>query len=118
MDLLLDRDVNDLVFVNGTCPTTTDIIDVVTQRLYIRLRTYLGEWFLNIEYGVPWLERVLGHKTNKSSVDIIIQEQILLENGVDQITSFTSTYDNPSRVYSCSFRVRTTSGQESSEITI
>lgn len=120
MDLLLDRrgEVNDLVFVNGVTPITGDLVDVVTQRLYIRLRSFLGEWWINVEYGVPWLERVLGHKINKSSVDMIIQEQILLENGVEQITAFSSTYDNPSRVYSCSFRVRADTGQESSDITI
>src|SRR5690625_7764190 len=77
MDLLLDRNNHDLVFVNGECPTTGDMVDVVTQRLYIRLRTFLGEWYLNYKYGVPWLEKVLGHKTKKSSVDMVIQEQIL-----------------------------------------
>lgn len=120
MDLLMNRDkgVHDLVFINGECPTTGDRVDVVIQRLYIRLRTFLGEWWLNVEYGVPWLERILGQKGNKSTVDMVIQEQILAEAGVAQISYFTSSYDNPSRTYSCSFRVKTITGQESSTITI
>jgi len=120
MDLLLDRrpGVHDLVFVNGECPTTGDLIDVVIQRLYIRLRTFLGEWFLNVEYGVPWLERILGHKVEKSTVDMIIQQQILEEDGVKQVLEFNSTLDVSARNYSCSFRVRIFSGETSGIITI
>ena len=118
MDLLLDRVKNDLVFINGACPTTGDRVDVVIQRLYIRLRTFFGEWFLDITYGVPYLERALGHKVSKTTIDMMLQEQILKENGVKQIISFTSTMDNPTRVYSCSFKVKTDSGEESELITI
>ena len=120
MDLLLDRraGVHDLVFVNGACPTTGDLIDRVIQRLYIRLRTFLGEWFLNTTYGVPWLEQVLGQKGPKSRVDIVIQSQILAEDGVQQITEFSSTLDVLTRNYSCSFRVQVGTGQVSQLITI
>ena len=120
MDLLLDRRPNyhDLVFVNGSCPTTGDKVDVVIQRLYIRLRTYFGEWFINVGYGVPYLERILGHKTKKSNIDMIMQEQILAESGVAQILSFSSTMDNPNRIYSCNFRVKTEDGEESGSFTL
>lgn len=122
MDLLLHRDTQtgkfDLVFVNGECPTTGDIVDVVTQRLYIRLRTFYAEWFLNVEYGVPYLEKILKRRVKKSTVDIIIQEQIMMEAGVKQIVSFESTLNNASRVYECSFRVRVEGGGTSSVITI
>lgn len=118
MDLLLNRDTHDLVFINGACPTTGDRVDVVIQRLYIRLRTFFGEWYLNVGYGVPYLERILGHKVKKSTVDMILQEQILGENGVESILAFSSSMDNPTRHYSCSFRVKTDSGVESAEIVI
>lgn len=122
MDLLIHRDYTtgtyDMIFDNGTCPTTSDLVDVVTQRLYIRLKTLFQEWFLNVEYGVPYLERILGKKIRKSTVDIIIQEQIMMEKGVKQIVSFQSTFDGPSRVYSCRFTVKAEDGNVSSVITI
>lgn len=120
MDLLLNRTagVHDLVFVNGACPTTGDLIDVVIQRLYIRLRTFFEEWFLNIEYGVPYLERILGHKVAKSTVDMIMQEQILGETGVSQIVEFNSSLNVLTREYSCTFRVKIITGELSPEITI
>lgn len=118
MDLLLDRNNHDLVFVNGECPTTGDMVDVVTQRLYIRLRTFLGEWYLNYKYGVPWLEKVLGHKTKKSSVDMVVQEQILGVRGVARIVHFESQYSPISRAYTCKFRVQVEGGGTTDTIEI
>lgn len=110
MDLQLDQESHDLVFINGECPITTGLVESVTQRLIIRLRTFFSEWFIDTTYGVPWLERVLGHKINKNSVDIIIQENILKDEFVSQVVSFRSTYDSLTRKYSCQFRVRVIDG--------
>lgn len=115
MDLLLDEN-NDLVFINGQTPVTSYPVQVVAQRLSIRLRTFLGEWFLNTTYGVPYWQRILGKKTTKAAIDKIFQQQILEEVGVMQITSFNSTFEN--RQYSLSFRVKVVSGEVSQPITI
>lgn len=118
MDLLLCRTKHDLVFENGKCPTTTDSIDSVIQRLYIRLRTFMGEWYLNVEYGVPWLEKVLGHKVKKTTVDMTIQKEILDVEGVARVTHFESWYDNTTRAYRCKFKVQATNGQRSDFLTL
>ena len=120
MDLLLGTkdQGRDIVFVNGQCPVTRNIAEGLAQRLTIRLRTFWQEWFLNTDYGVPYLESILGHKNKKSFVDIIIQEQIYSERGVAQITQFDSTLNGNTRTYSCTFKVRSTSGEETSTITI
>lgn len=117
MDLLLDKQTHDIVFVNGGCPITFNKQDVVAQRLTIRLKTLFAEWFLNIQYGVPYLERILGKKARKDSVDNILQSQILEEDGVRGITYFSSTLD-ANRRYTCTFRVRIETGQETQDITI
>lgn len=113
MDLLWNREgaVHDLVFVNGECPTTGNIKDVVAQRLYILLRTFKGEWYLNEEYGIPWLERVLGQRVRKSTVDMMIQSAVIKEAGVRSVTYFRSWYDNSTREYMCEFRVMTDQGE-------
>lgn len=118
MDLLLNREKHDLVFVNGECPTTGDLVDRVTQRLYIRLRTFLGEWFLDERYGVPWLEEVLGKKAPKSRIDMVIQSQILAEDGVQTVLEFKSTLGVGPRNYSCSFRAKTVDGTTTQVITV
>lgn len=114
MDFLLNNLTKDLVFVNGYCPVVQDRAGVVAQKLTIRLRTFYQEWFLNDEYGVPYLERILGQKTKKTTVDAIIQEQIYKEYGVAEIVSFKSTLVR--RDYKCEFRVRADNGDLSAVI--
>lgn len=124
MDILLNNDVTspsfgDSIWINGPLTTdnlTVDPASVVAQRLRIRLQTFLGEWFLNTAYGVPYWQRILGKKTTKTAVDRIFQEQILSERGVREIVSFSSTFKN--RQYDMSFRVRALDGAVSEAITI
>ena len=115
MDLRMDGD-KDLLFINGACPVVSERAEVVAQRLTIRLRTFYQEWFMNVEYGVPYLERILGQKVKKTTVDAIIQEHIYKERGVAEIVEFNSTMVN--RNYSCRFRVRTDQGDTTAELTI
>jgi len=124
MDLLLDLDpispsYGDLTWKNGPLTpdyTTQSRVDVVAQRLRIRLLTFREEWFLDTSYGVPYFQSILGHKIKKSAVDLIFQREILAENGVKELTFFESTFAN--RKYSLSFRVKVTTGEESGLITI
>ena len=123
MDLLLDLDplspsYGDLTFKNGpltSAYTTQSRVDVVAQRLRIRLLTWREEWFLDTSYGVPdW--SILGRKIKKSAVDLIFQREILAENGVKELTFFESTFEN--RKYTLSFRVKVTTGDETETITL
>lgn len=123
MDLLLNNDptspsYGDLTFKNGPLTpdfTTQSRVDVVAQRLWIRLRTFRTEWFLDEGYGVPYWS-FLGKKVSKAQVDLIFQREILAEAGVTEITAFESSIKN--RQYSMSFRVRVSTGDETDTITI
>ncbi|AGR89492.1 hypothetical protein X832_gp022 [Pseudomonas phage PAK_P5] len=42
MDLLLDENSHDIVFVNGQTPVTQGQVQIVAQRLKIKLWTFLG----------------------------------------------------------------------------
>lgn len=119
MDLKIDYSTGDVIFVNGPLTksdVTQPLVETVQQRLFIRLRTFLGEWFLNTAYGVPYFQDVLGKKTTKSAVDLIMQQQILAEVGVKEITYFNSTLIN--RQYSLNFRVKVVDGSTTDTISI
>ena len=107
----------DLIFTNGQCPVTSESAEIVAQRLTIRLRTFLGEWWLNTSYGVPYLQSILGYKTTKESVDRIMQEQILGENGVLELIEFNSSL-GANRQYEMNFRVRARNNELTQLITI
>lgn len=124
MDLLIQNDplnpfYGDLTWKNGPLTpdyTTQSRVDVVAQRLRIRLLTFRGEWIFDTGYGVPYFQRILGHKIKKSAVDLIFQREILAENGVKELTFFESTFEN--RKYTLSFRVKVTTGDETETITL
>jgi len=118
MDLLLDSETNDMVFVNGDCPVTQKLISVVSQRLKVTLYTFLGEWFLDRSVGVPYVQQVFGKIRSKQSVDLIFQQIIAADPDVIEILSFESTLENASRGYSMVFSVRVIDNTESLPITI
>lgn len=119
MDLKLDFSSGDLLFQNGPLTkeyTTQPLIQTVAQRLFIMLRTFQGEWFLNTQHGIPYWDSILGKKTSKSSVDLIFQQKILAERGVKEITYFKSTLEN--RKYYLSVKVKVSTGDETELITV
>lgn len=77
----------------------------VVQRLYIRLNTHKDTWFLNLDLGIDYLNEVFGIKRTKQTVDVLIQNEILKDEFVNSIVSFSSTIVGG--VYSCNFRVKT-----------
>ena len=118
MDILLDTQTHDAVWRNGPLrkeETTQPFTQTVAQRLKIRLLNWRPEWFMNTDYGVPYME-ILGHKRSKESVDLIFQTEILKEQGVKEIISFESTFQN--RQYSLVTQVRVVNGEVTAPIVI
>ena len=68
-DLLLDLQTGDAVFENGTTPFVSEAGANVAQRLYIMLRTFAGEWYLNTEHGIPYFQSILGQKNTRHRFD-------------------------------------------------
>lgn len=112
MDLLVEKNnqkpnFGDMLFVNGAAPVTEDFAESVAQRVFLTLRTFEGEWYLNTTVGIPYIERILGQKVQKATVDRILQEKILGVEGVADIVSFSSQFLER-REYECKFTIRTT----------
>ena len=110
MDLLLNPDTHDMVFVNGGCPVTVAQQDIVAQRLKITLMTFLGEWFLDTELGIPYFQQILTKVRNKATVDSIFQQAILNDPGVLEMVAYESTLDSANRGFNLDFAVRVADG--------
>lgn len=61
---------HDLVISNGRL-TTVGGTNEVRQRILVSLLHHWGEYFLNVQGGVPWKEVILGSKDKKLVVSII-----------------------------------------------
>ena len=110
MDLLLNPETNDMIFVNGGCPVTVAQQDIVAQRLKITLQTFLGEWFLDTDLGIPYFQQILTKVRNKSTVDAIFQKAILADPGVLEMVEYESTLSANVRGFDLSFAVRVADG--------
>ena len=119
MDLLLNTQTHDCVWINGPLSVggiTSPPTETVGQRLKILLLTWTGEWFWDTTYGIPYWQSILGRKTTKARVDLIFSQKILSDPGVKEITYFKSTFI--SRQYSLTFKVRVVDGSITAPITI
>jgi hypothetical protein len=82
----------------------TDPAEIVRQRIFVRLRTHLGEWDLDVTQGLPW-DRWLSMKPTPIAE---IQDRILREiqntPGVDRVT--VSRVSKSAGIPDIDFRVR------------
>jgi hypothetical protein len=102
--------VGDLYIENGTVRLTRDLSEEVAQQLYIRLKTFLGEWFLDSSIGFPWFQSVLGIKVPLGIVAQIIRKLILATPGVASIQKFSIQRNGATRFALVQFTVILTSG--------
>ncbi len=72
--------------------------DAVAQVVQTSLLLWLGEWYLNLNDGVPYPEGVIG-KHSQAAADATIIAQIKKCQGVVDITNYQSTVDPVTRKY-------------------
>jgi hypothetical protein len=112
---------NDIIWHNGPLlkeDTTQTRVEVTGQRLLIQLRTWLGEWFINTAYGIPYEQRIIAKKNiSKAGVDLILQQQVLSDSGVREIVSWSSTLSS-TRKYTLVFSIKVVDGTVSEPLTV
>lgn len=98
----LARDSRDIVLVDGSL--------LVRQRLSIALQLFKGEWFLDADAGVPWLQEILEKGVAVAVIDAILREKIVGTPGVNRILTYSSEIDAATRTVSVAFTVDTVYG--------
>ena len=106
-ELSLDGD--DLTFSTG--------VDAVAQGLKQRILLFKGEWFANLDEGVPYYDNeetgevgILGSKFNEERIRAAIRSVILATPGVSSIRSLSAQYDGATRTVTIAWNVVTTFG--------
>jgi aspartyl/asparaginyl-tRNA synthetase len=59
-----------------------DKADAIRQAWLIHIRTFLGEWFLNLNIGVPYIQKVFAKFLTKAEVQRIFNEESLKVPGI------------------------------------
>lgn len=119
MDLSLDLNpasasFGDLLIIDGDVVPTSDVdprgTHPVLQDIFQRLRTFLGEWYLDTSNGVPWLQQIFVKGVKQSTIDSIIQGVILSAPGVVMLSSYALVLDRTTRAGTLAFAAITSTG--------
>ena len=102
---------NNLVATSFQLGFTALAIDYVIQKLQIKLRTFLGEYFLDTTIGVPYFEDFLIKNPDLDLIGSLLKKQIYSITEVKQITKFLLQYNNVARQLVVTFAVSLTSGE-------
>jgi len=101
MDLLLDND-SDLSVVDGEIALVAEN-EAIRQHLQIRLKTFLGEWFLDTTIGMPYFEEFLIKSPSKLIMEARMREAILETPGIASINSLLFLFESSTRSMTITF---------------
>lgn len=107
-DITLDTN-NDLMIQDGQIPLLGTTEKFVKQRLGIHLKTISGDWFRDVDFGLP--RNLLYSKGTQGMLDAAIVEIIVGTSGIKTVTEFKSKLDVSTRIYTVDFSAVTDDGQ-------
>ena len=84
--------------------------DLIAQKIKVALKTFLGEWFLNKNYGVPYFEEILKANPKASAIEAIFRSTITGVEGVSRVSSLRLEFVREQRLLNVSFEVHTDYG--------
>jgi len=76
--------------------------EAVGQHARQRTMAFKGEWFLNSNVGVPWLDDIMGKQYDPALAESIIKSVVKKTDGVESINAFSIRFNNKTRELSAS----------------
>lgn len=99
----------DYTFGQGQANFYRDVPAAVGQAVQTRLLLWLGEWFLDILEGTPFMQGILG-KHGLEMANITIQDRARGTQGLTNISNYESEVEPVSRGMTASFTIDTIYG--------
>ena len=99
----------DYTFGNGQMDFYRDVPQAVGQACQTRLLLWLGEWFLDIQEGTPYLQSILG-KHSQEAANVTIQDRALGTQGLTGLSGYQSEIDPDTRLMTVQFDIDTIYG--------
>lgn len=109
-DLKLDPATGDLALEGGDLVLVSGL-DAIAQSCRMRLLFFAGEWFADLDAGVPYFGEVLVKNPNPDQLRGIFRDVILGTEGVTDLPELALVYDGTARTLSITFTASTDLGQ-------
>lgn len=108
-DLAMDMTTGDLALRDGDV-LLIDNAERVAQQILITMRFWLGEWFLDVQDGIPYLDYVLVKSPNLLHIRQIFTEAIEKIEGVQRVEEMKFAFDVKNRSLRVDYEVSTNYG--------
>lgn len=108
MNLFLTND-NDIQIIDGGLPLVTGL-DEIRQMTSCRLQAFQGDWFLNLDLGMPYFQEILKKVTTAAQIEAIFLQEIGKIPGILDIDEFNIEFIKTTREINITFRATTTAG--------
>ena len=108
-DIAIDPVSHDLVF-DGQHFATVEGRQAVAQRLLVKFSMFEGEWFLDLDAGIPYRDEILVKNPDINLVGTVLRREILSTEGVTGLREFDISFDSARRELSLSFVAETDEG--------
>lgn len=92
---------HDMLFGHGLQDFLRDS-EAVQQNVKTRIYLLKGEWFLDTDAGLPWLQEIMVKPENLQLFESLLKAEILETFGVKEITSFDLVFNRSTRVVTVS----------------
>ena len=109
VDIALHANDHDILIKDGDF-LLIDNAERVAQQIKVKLLTFLGEWFLDTTWGVPYLEYILVKQPNQELIKQILSEQILSVDDVKSLNALELDYQVKVRTLIIGYEVSTEYG--------
>jgi hypothetical protein len=109
-DIKLNKNEPHDILVQDYDLSLVDSSSQIRQKITVKLRFILGEWFLNTIVGIPYYEQIWIKNPDLNKVSTVMKNEILNVNGVQSLTLFNMEY-NTNRTIRVKFRVNTQLGE-------
>lgn len=97
---------NDMSFGHGLSNFARDA-EAVAQKVRSRLQLLRGEWMLDVDAGVPYLQEILVKPANTALAESLIKQTIIDTDGVAELRTFSLDFNRDTRILSLAATVST-----------
>jgi hypothetical protein len=92
---------HDMLFGHGLRDFIKDS-EAVMQNVKTRIYLLKGEWFLDTDAGVPWLQEIMVKPEKLQLLESLIKAEVLETFGVKEITEFSLVFNRNTRIVTVS----------------
>jgi hypothetical protein len=116
-DFAIDPQSNSFLREGKGFRLTGERLEYLAQKVRCAISLFLGEWYLNVNLGVPYIPKFGNKQEHRPLVESVLQDRITSVEGVQRLTYFTSKFDQAKRTLSITFTAETDAGTlERSEV--